>query len=124
MPKGMSDASHIAALWSIRARIVRDGLDGLSHVEALLRLQGCDPTAQVVPIKRPDNRFQRGELSRLIRHALKDGPRTLDGIAGYVAAQRPGVSRGTAYRRASSVLSRMVMRGELTHARPLWRLPD
>ncbi|GGL62505.1 hypothetical protein GCM10011392_16410 [Wenxinia marina] len=48
-----SEATITASLVCLRARIVRDDLDGLAHVEALLRLRDVDPETLRVPPKVP-----------------------------------------------------------------------
>ena len=66
-------------LYRIRAQIVRDGLEGLEHVDALLRLRGCDPEAVHVP-RKTKRTFKRGELRRAMLAALRDGPKRLGDI--------------------------------------------
>jgi hypothetical protein len=55
----MSEGVIIGVLCHIRAEILRDGLDGLEHVEALLRARGVDPETLYVPRKVP-KRFSAG----------------------------------------------------------------
>ena len=44
-----SDDNINDALYHLQAKIIRDRLDGLHHVEALMRLQGVDPEARGCP---------------------------------------------------------------------------
>ena len=48
----------VGVLRYVRAEIIRDGLDGLEHVEVLLRARGVDPEALAVPQARP-RRFRQ-----------------------------------------------------------------
>jgi hypothetical protein len=60
----------------LRAQIIRDRLDGLDHVDALLRLRGCDPDAYRVPPKRRRH-FRNGGLRRAVLAILREhGPMT------------------------------------------------
>jgi hypothetical protein len=59
----------------LRAQIIRDGLDGLGHVEALLRPRGCEPAAFHVPPKRRRH-FRNGGLRRAVLAILREGPMT------------------------------------------------
>lgn len=122
MPTPMTDASINRALFALRAQIIRDDMDGLHHVEALIQARGYDPERQHVPRKRAENRFRRSELRRLIQDALRGGPQTLAALANYVAAQRPVISPQVAYRRVSSVLSRMKAAGLVVHEGRMWGL--
>lgn len=107
MPKGMTDANITSALWQLRFKIIRDGQDGLEHVNALLWARGCDPDTRRIPPKRPDNRFRKSELGRHILAALRDGPRENREIAAHFASQRPSLSADQAFSRVSLVLSKM-----------------
>jgi hypothetical protein len=72
------------ALRHLRAQCIRDGLPGLDHVEALLRLRG-DNLAPVPPkIRRP---LGRAGVARLVLRALRGGPKTRGQLASaFVAA--------------------------------------
>ena len=76
----------ISVLHFIRQEIVRDGLDGLEHVDALLRQRGVDPDALVTPDKRP-KAFRKGELRQMVLEALRDGSQTGAEIARRVQAR-------------------------------------
>lgn len=72
-------------LYYIRGEIIRDGLDGLEHVDALLVQYGLDPEAYRVPDKRPRRFTGRNGLRRAIIAALKDGEATSKQIAARIA---------------------------------------
>ncbi len=59
----------IGVLRYVRAEIIRDGLGGLEHANALLLARGVDPEALPVPRKQP-KRFRRGALRMAILRAL------------------------------------------------------
>ena len=50
-PYRHSDETTNVSLYYLRAQVIRDGLEGLGHVNALLRLRGLDPEAVKVPRK-------------------------------------------------------------------------
>lgn len=83
----MTEGAVIRVLRYVRAEIIRDGLDGLDHVEALLRARGVDPDALYVPRKQPKH-FRHGKLRMAILWALQDGPRTGPQVAAAIAAER------------------------------------
>lgn len=86
-------------LYRLRAEIIREGQDGLEHVDALLRLRGADPEARRVPGKQA-KQFGRGKLRLAILRALQDGPRTGPQIAAAVATERgltPKQARASVY---------------------------
>ena len=56
------------SLYYLRSQIIREGLDGLEHVDALLRLRGLDPEAVHVPAKRVEA-FRHGEFKRAVLDA-------------------------------------------------------
>ena len=108
------------ALLYIRAERVRDNLDGLEHVDALLQMRGHEPCH--VP-RRTDRRFKRGELARLILEALRDGPMTGRQIAEHVVIRRDGLAASEAYRRVYFALHKMQERGNVRHDGQLWLAP-
>lgn len=76
-----------AALLNLRAQIVRDGGDGLAHVEALLAMRGC--AIVPVPRKAAPPQFRRGELRRMIFAELRNGPVRGREIVARILAKRP-----------------------------------
>jgi len=100
-------------LYRIRAQIVRDGMDGLDHVDALLRLRGCDPEAVHIP-RKTNRTFKRGKLRRAILAALRNGPKT----GGEIARQ---VSPDALYL-AHNGLKAMKRKGLVVREGKVWRL--
>lgn len=47
------DETLTAALHFMRCQVVRDGSEGLEHIDALLALRGVDPASLPVPEKDP-----------------------------------------------------------------------
>ena len=105
----------------LRAEIAREGLDGAEHVDALLRLRGHDPTARPIPAKVPKV-FRRGELTRVILDALRDGPRTGRGLAQAVEAASDGMDYRAAYKRTYIALHRLREAGAVRKVREGWGL--
>ena len=118
----MKERGITNALLHLRVQIVREGLDGLNHVEALLRQRGVDPEAQHIPRKQPADKFQHAELKRLVLDALRSGPQTGEAIAAHVVAQRPHIAPCDAYRRAYVALARMKRDGVVCREGRLWAL--
>ncbi len=92
----MTEGVVIGVLRYVRAEIIRDGLSGLDHVEALLRARGVDPEALYVPRKQPKH-FRRGMLRTAILRVLQDGPRTSRQITARVTAGH-GLTAKEAYK--------------------------
>lgn len=109
-----------SALASLRAQIIRDGLPGLEHVEALIALRGQE--LGPVPAKMPDNRFRRSTLRRAILAALRDGPKRLPDVARHIAERQPSMTYGEAYRRASVGLVRLKGKGAVVREGKVWGL--
>ena len=105
----------------LRAEIARGGLEGAEHVDALLRLRGHDPAARPIPAKVP-KAFRRGELTRVILGALRDGPRTGRELAQAVEAASDGMDYRAAYKRTYVALHRLREAGALRKIKEGWRL--
>ena len=110
-----SNDTFVRVLYRLRAEIIREGQEGLEHVEALLRLRGADPEAQRVPPKAARH-FGRGELRLAILRALRDGPRTGMQIAEAIAAEH-GIASDLAYKRVAPTLWHLRAQGVVTSAR-------
>ena len=80
IPGARSDEGINVALYHLRAQIVREGLDGLAHVDALLTLRGIDPESLHIPEKR-NWRYRKGGFRRAVIDTLKEGPKTAPQIA-------------------------------------------
>lgn len=65
----MKEDTVVSVLHYLRQVAVRDGLDTLPHVDALLEAHGLDPEKFEVPKKRP-KAFKRGEATRPARLSL------------------------------------------------------
>jgi hypothetical protein len=116
----------VRVLYRLRAEIIREGQDGLEHVDALLRLRGANPEAKRVPPK-VARQFGRGKLRLAILRALRDGPRTGAQIAAAVAAER-GLTAERARAHAYPTLSKLRAEGHVcaprkdNRGRLLWEL--
>lgn len=82
-----SDETINISLYYLRAQIIREGADGLEHVEALMKLRGLDLDALPVPEKR-NRRFRKGQLRQAILEELRKGPRTSRQIAEAIGHDR------------------------------------
>lgn len=114
----IQDKTIVNVLHHIRSSILRDGLEGLEHVDALLGLRGVDPASLYTPRKWP-NHFRRGELRRAVAEALTDGPLTLAVLAARVGG---GLAPQDAYRRTYKALQKMQDKGIVWHEGRLWGL--
>lgn len=113
----MQDRSIDAALLALRKRTIREGREGLDHVEALLRLRGVD-MPEVRSARGPDV-ARRGEAQRIVLDALRDGPKTLAEVETYMAERRPGVDRMR--HRASQAMCKLRKAGVILND-GLWKL--
>lgn len=102
------DETLVSALHFMRCQIVRDGAEGLDHVDAMLRLRGVDPASLPMPDKRPKH-FARGKLRIAILEALRQGPMTGADLARRV--QGNGLEYVAAYKRVYQCLNRMLESG-------------
>jgi hypothetical protein len=75
----MLDKTIDTTLLYLRRSIIRDGKEGLAHVEALLLLRGINPSEHHVPRKFA----QRRDTSRIALEALKDGPKRGEDVSRY-----------------------------------------
>lgn len=111
----MLDKSINAALLALRAQIIRDGLSGLDHVEALLSLRQ-------VPLARVPRKFaQRQDTSRLALEALRSGPKRGYEVATY-AKQATGDDLPDQWRRMYQALHNLRRRGLVVKDGRVWRL--
>lgn len=111
----MQDKSINSALLALRAQIIRDGLSGLDHVEALLALRQV-PLAPV-----PRKFAQRQDTSRLALEALRDGPKRGYEVSRY-AAQATGDNLPDQWRRMYQALHNLRRRGLVVREGLEWRL--
>ena len=118
----MQDKSIDGALLALRKNMIRGNLYGLAHVEALLALRGVHMPA-VLPAKKADV-ANCGQMTRLVREALRGGPKTTREISAVVAVARPEISPEIAHRRTEQVLCNMKFSGALIRDGRLWGLPS
>lgn len=110
------------ALLELRKQTIRGGLDGLTHVEALLTLRGVD-MPRVMPAKRADV-AGKGQMSRLVLQALSERPMTLPELAAWVAARRSVVEPERVYYMCSNVLWKLQRKGKVRREGRVWRVQD
>ena len=79
----MLEKSIDGALLALRKQIIREGGDGLEHVEALLAMRDV-PMPAVLPPKRSDV-ARKGLMRLLILDGMRKGCRTQREIAAHVA---------------------------------------
>jgi hypothetical protein len=115
----VSDAMVSSALHTLRVRTIREGRPGLEHVEALMALRGHN-LAPVLPAR--TILFRKGELSRMIRQALREGPLELRVIAQHAYASKPTIDGKAARNRVANALTRLKREGVVAHKERLWRL--
>ena len=116
----MLDKSIDAALVELRRQIVRGGLGGHEHVEALLIARGVPlrpMSRQLVAVRLP-----RNYLRRMILAALRAGPMTGPAIAARVMERTPQIAPEQAYYRAYSAVTRLCYAGLVVRDGKVWRL--
>lgn len=123
----LREETIVAVLLNIRAQIIRDGLDGLEHVEALLQARGVDPDEQRVPAKY-NRRFRRGRFRSAVVRALRSGLAYAPEIASTIAAEHD-TPYEAAYARVYSTLNKMRRQGLAaaetgSSGRKKWSLSD
>ena len=116
----MLDKTIDSALCQLRATIIREGQDGLSHVEALLSMRGV--VLPHVPRKIPDDSCACGELKLIVLAAIRDGPKTTGEIIAWFMAVKPHVPRALAMQRAYRAIYRMRDGGVVRCEGRLWGL--
>ena len=95
----MLDKTITSALLQLRAKIIREGLDGLPHVDALLIARGVDLQSQHITKPRPANKLARRAMFQAITDCLQDGPKRGRDIAAYIANRELSISYAQAMRR-------------------------
>ena len=115
----MQDKTINNALLQLRAQIIRGGLEGREHVEALLLVRGVG----LQPARKPYRpRHGRNYARLLILEALRSGPMHGRAIAAYAVARVPEVPKEALRRLVSSALWKMGDAGTLVRDGGLWRL--
>ncbi len=118
----MLDKTIGSALLNLRRQIVRGGLDGLPHVEALLVVRGINPSCHRIAPPRAPNMFPRRELRRLITEGLRDGPMRGRDVAAYVSGREPSATYAQAIRRVYQALAHMQTAGMVVRDGKVWKI--
>ena len=118
----MLDKTITSALLQLRLKIIREGLDGLPHVDALLVARGVAPQSQHVTKPRPINMLARRAMFQAITDCLQDGPKRGRDVAAYIAAREPGITYAQAMRRVYQGLYRLKAHGVAVKDGAGWRL--
>jgi hypothetical protein len=116
-----TDETTTRVLLYLRAQIIRDGLEGLEHVETLLQLRGCDPGPYRVPSKR-HRRFRNNGLRGALLAILRDGPMSARQAGDRLHARYQDMERDRAIASAKYGLSAMLRAGLVTREGWVWRL--
>lgn len=114
-----SDETITTSLIYLRAQIIREGRPGQDHVDALLRLRGVDLDGLRVP---PVNKrtFAKGELTKAVLAALRDGPRTAPQLYDAIQPLAPDMPRRALSERVRTCLKRMEGRGVVRREGRVW----
>ena len=116
----MLDKTITSALLTLRKQIIREQLDGLEHVNALLSSRGVRLTK--VPRKTPHDRQQQRGVSLMVRTALQSGPQTTCEIGDAIMAARPGLDRKSAMVRVYRAIYKLRDRGMVRREGRVWGL--
>lgn len=118
----MLDKTINNALLRLRAQIIRDGLEGLQHVEAMLLLRGIDPASHYVRRKIPLDSCKQRELKIIVLDALRSGPKTAREIAQAFMRRKPEIAPDRAKIRVHRATYKMRDAGVLVGNAGVWRL--
>ena len=118
----MLDKTITNALKALRRQIIRENLDGLAHVDALLLARGISPAKVQIRAKRkPD--FSRKGIMRLMEvDALQDGPKRHPEVAASILPRRPELTPQACYKRTGQALDRLQKAGMVKREGRLWGL--
>ena len=118
----MLDKSIDSALQALRRQMIREGQNGLCHVEALLRLRGI--RLAKVPPPMPDDCLHYGAVRPIVLAALQGGADTTCQIADAVLAAMPGMDRQRALIRVYRAVYKLRDKGLVRQEGRLWGLAD
>jgi hypothetical protein len=118
----MQNKTITNALIALRKQIIRENLDGLAHVDALLLARGIDPAKVRIGPKRKPDQARQGMMRLMVLEALRDGPKTLHALAAVIAARRPEIALEAAVKRTAQALDKVQRAGLVTHEGKLWGL--
>lgn len=110
-----------ASLYYLRARTIRDKLDGLEHIEALMHIRGLDPAAIHVPRKNK-RQFRNGEFRKLVLDAIKDGCDTPQAIVDNIGDDLAHLRPKDRSRQVKRCLETLEGRGVVRREGRAWRL--
>lgn len=109
------------ALLYIRAECLRNGAEGIEHVDALLRARGHDPGGFSFAASRP-KAYRKGELRQMVLDTLREGPQTGAEIARKAQARKPELTYKQVYKRVYICLNTLKRRGVVRHVGREWNL--
>jgi hypothetical protein len=114
------DKTADSALCQLRASIIRDGLDGLAHAEALLAMRAV--ALERVPRKIPADSCGRREVKLIVLAPLRDGPKTATQIGGRFMVANPEIAPDRSMKRVWRSICGMRDRGVVRREGRLWGL--
>jgi hypothetical protein len=118
----MIEKTITSALVNLRAHIIRNGLDGLDHVNALLMMRGIDPARLRVGRKMPADSCRQSEVRKIVTQALREGPKRPCEIGAHFMACKPDIGADRAMLRVYRAIYKMRNRGLVVRGGGLWRL--
>lgn len=118
----MLDKTITNALIALRKKIIRNSLDGLVHVDALLVARGIDPAKQRIGPKRKPDQARQGLMRLMVIEALQGGPKRYAEISALVAMKRPEIGHDATHKRTGHALDRMQKAGLVKRDGRLWGL--
>ena len=116
---GMQDKTINNALIALHKEMTRNGLEGLSHVEALLALRGVDLPSY--PKRLPTKGQYKGRMRRMVLAAIKEGHNTPRDIT--LALEAPDVPYALMYQRVYQALLRLERRRLVKREGRVWLAP-
>lgn len=114
----MQDRTIDNALLALRKQIIREKLEGLEHVEALLAIRGV-AMPRVMPAKAA-NTARRCAMRLMVLGALRDGPMTRKQIVAHIAPLRPDVPPERLYWRVDAALAKLHYAGKVRREGRVW----
>lgn len=118
----MQDKTITNALIALRKQIIRDGFDGLAHVDALLAVRGVDPAKLRVGAKRKPDHARQGLMRLMVLEALRDGLKTARDVAAQIASRRPEITPEATHKRTAQALDKLRVAGLVKRDGRLWVL--
>ena len=116
----MLDKTVDNALCRLRVKIIREGLDGLPHVEALLTMRGVCLTTVPPPVRSDCQHFFG--VRPVVLATLQGGARTTGQIGNAIVAARQGMDRKQAMIRVCRMLYKLRDKGVVLKDGGVWVL--